>query len=171
MNFEVHSKNPKGHSYGPGAVSADLCCYDGCARSAWLGSATTSIPQLVGAVFVAAPIETRVKMLEHLLRPLGVLSLAAVAGGAFAKIRFRSGGPNFEIRADDAVSVRLADVVSLVEHVQQVDERVVDGLATLLQAWPQVRETDTAAALIQLLRQRSRQNFCGDARGPEPVWH
>jgi hypothetical protein len=146
--------------------------YDSPTLSAWQAVATPSIAQRVGEAFGAAPPELRVKVLEHLLRPLGLLSVAAVAKGAFAKIRFRNGWPDMRIRADDVVGVTVADVVSLVDHVLQVDERVVIDLAALLQDWPRVRELEAVAMLVQLLRQGSHQEFRrGGAKGAEPVWH
>ena len=47
-------------------------------------SADIAIPELVAAVYEAAPAVERGRLLEELLRPLGVLSLVAVAGGVFA---------------------------------------------------------------------------------------
>lgn len=89
MNFGLQSNNPNDRSYRAEAGSLNLRNCEG------LGTrqerTTPSIPQLVGAAYGAAPPEVRARMLEHLMRPLGVLSLAAVARGAFAKIRFRSG--------------------------------------------------------------------------------
>src|SRR4029453_2173124 len=53
-----------------------------------------SVPKLVGEVYEAAPPRERSRLLEHLMRPLGVLSLAVVANGAFSKLRFFGGGPD-----------------------------------------------------------------------------
>ena len=169
MNSGLQSNNPNDRSYRAEAGSVNL--HNGEGLRVRQERTTLSIPQLVGAVYCAAPPDVRARMLEHLMRPLGVLSLAAVARGAFAKIRFRSGWPDLKIRADDLVAVKMADVTSLVEHVQQVDERVVVGLAELLQAWPRLCEHDAASTLSRLLCQRSRRNSLGDTDGVEPVWH
>ena len=171
MNSGVHFKNPSDRSYRAAAVPPNPHRYDSPVRPVWQTHTAPSIPQLVGAVFDAASSELRVKMLEHLLRPLGVLSLAAVANGVFAKIRFRSGWPDMKIRADDVVGVKMADVIGLVDHVLQVDERVVFGLTTLLHAWPGLREFDAAAQLLQLLRERSGRDSYDDTKGLNPVWH
>src|SRR5512133_27979 len=78
-----------------------------------------TVPQLVGQVYEAAPAAYRSRMLEQLLRPLGVLALVAVADGIFAKIRFRGGWPELHVRLEDAQNVRMSDVVTLVDYVQQ----------------------------------------------------
>ena len=153
------------------ATGAQPHRFGGLARAPRQVPATQSIPALVGAVFGTAPPELRVKMLEHLLRPLGLLSVAAVAGGAFAKIRFRTNWPDMKIRTDDVVGVKAAEVTSLVEHVMQVDERAVDGLTTVLQAWPMVRDLEAPGRLIQLLEARRPPDLHCDANRSEPVWH
>jgi hypothetical protein len=50
-----------------------------------------AIPDLIGQVYEVAPAAERRQMLELLMRPLGVLSLVAVAHGIFAALLFRSG--------------------------------------------------------------------------------
>ena len=57
-----------------------------------------AISQLVGQVYEIAPPAERSRLLEHLLKPLGVLSLVAIANGIFASIRFRSGWPDIHAR-------------------------------------------------------------------------
>jgi hypothetical protein len=42
----------------------------------------------IGQVYESASPSLRTRMLELLMRPLGVLSLMAVANGAFAGVRF-----------------------------------------------------------------------------------
>ena len=79
-----------------------------------------TIPELVAQVYERAPAAERGRMLEQLLRPLGVLSLVAVAGGMFAKIRLRSGWQDMHVRLDDLQLVRAADVRTLVDYVQPV---------------------------------------------------
>ena len=104
----------------------------------------------------------RSRLLEHLLRPLGVLSLVAVANGIFASIRFRSGWPDMHVRAEDAQAVQVGDVVTLVNHVQQVSMHAVDGLADMLAASPVMAGSGAAALLMSLLVQRSRNRRAGD---------
>ncbi len=171
MKSGVHATNAQDRSYPADAVSANPRSYAEPGHSARPHHPKPDKPALVGEVFCAAPTQVRVKMLEHLMQPLGVLSLAAVANGAFAKIRFRSSWPDWKIRADDAAAVKLPDVVSLAEHALQVDERVLDGLATLLQRTSLATELDAAATLIRLVHQWKRTQRSDDSSQPEPVWH
>lgn len=120
------------------------------------------IARLVGQVYEAAPATERSRLLEHLMRPLGVLSLLAVADGIFAKIRFRSGWPDLHIRLEDAQNVQASDVITLVSYVQQVSIRAVDGLADMLAASPVMTGSAAAALLITLLVQRARTRRASD---------
>ncbi|MDD2924167.1 hypothetical protein [Rhodoferax sp.] len=122
----------------------------------------TSIAQLVGEVYEIAPAAERSRLLEHLLKPLGVLSLVAIANGVFASIRFRSGWPDVHVRAEDAQKVQPGDVITLVNHVQQVSVRAVDGLVNLLSSSPTITSSAAAALLITLLMQRARTRRAED---------
>lgn len=115
-----------------------------------------SIAQLVGAVYQAAPVTLRGRLLEALLRPLGVLSLFAIAGGVFAKIRLRAGWPLSSVRPEDLQQVRADDVIALVDFAQQVSTETVDGLAQLLASSPHMAGSAAAALLVTLLMQRQR---------------
>jgi hypothetical protein len=114
-----------------------------------------AIPDLIGQVYeVAAPPE-RGRMLELLMRPLGVLSLVAIAHGIFAAIRFRS-GREFHIQLDELGRVQAGDVVALAQHVQQVSVEAIDSLAQLLASSPQLAASATAALLLATLVKRIR---------------
>lgn len=121
-----------------------------------------SIPQLVGEVFDAAPLAERKRLIGYLMRPLGVLSLVAVANGIFAKARFRSTWPDMQLRLEDVSNVQPSDVVALVDRVQQVSVEAVDGLAQLLAASPVLSGSAAAAVLVAVLLQRSRSRRAGD---------
>lgn len=121
-----------------------------------------AIAQLVGQVYEIAPPAERRRLLEHLIKPLGVLSLVAVANGIFASIRFRSGWPDLHVRVEDAQNVQARDVITLVNHVQQVSVHAVDGLAQLLLASPVMTGSAAASLLITLLVQRSRNRRADD---------
>jgi len=120
------------------------------------------IAQLVGQVYEAAPATERSRLIAHLLQPLGVLSLVAIANGIFAKIRFRAGWPDLRVQAEDLQNVQASDVIALVTRVQQVSVQVVDGLAELLTASPVLTRSAAAALLLTLLLQRARQHRAGD---------
>ena len=121
-----------------------------------------TVPQLVAQVYEAAPAVDRSHMLEHLLRPLGVLALVAVADGIFAKIRFRGGWPDLHVRLEDAQNVQTSDVVTLVDYVQQVSVQAVDGLAQMLATTPMMATSAAAGVLVTLLVQRARNRRADD---------
>lgn len=125
-------------------------------------AAEIPIAQLVAQVYESAPPALRSRLLEHLLRPLGVLALIAVANGIFAKIRFRSGWPDMHVQLEDAQSVQASDMVALVDYVQQVSVESVDGLARMLTASPVMAGSAAAALLVTLLMQRARTRRTGD---------
>ena len=120
------------------------------------------IPQWVADVYECAPAVERGHLLEQLLRPLGVLSLVAVAGGIFANVRFRGGWPDLHVRLEDIQSVRAAHVIALVDHAQQVSIETVDGLAQMLAASPLMSGSATAAMLVTALVQRARRRRDGN---------
>lgn len=115
-----------------------------------------TVPELVAQVYEVAPLAERRQLLERLLRPLGVLSLVAIAGGIFAKVRLRAGWQDFHVRIEDTLPVRPGDIVALVEHVQQVSIEAVDGLAQLLSTSPTLASSAAAAVLASILMQRSQ---------------
>lgn len=114
------------------------------------------IAQLVAQVYAAGPAAEQSRLLEHLLRPLGVLSLVAVANGIFAQFLFRTNWQDFHVRMEDAQNVRASDVVDLVQHVQQVRVEAVDGLVKILTTSPVMAGSAAAALLITVLVKRSR---------------
>ena len=116
----------------------------------------TAIPALVAQVYESAPTDDRRRLVETLLRPLGVLSLVAIANGIFAKIRFRSAGQDLNVRIDDLQNVHAADMVALVHHAQQVSVETVDSLAQLLGSSGALAGSAAAALLIGLLVRRAR---------------
>ncbi len=113
-----------------------------------------SLPQLVGQVYAAAPPPVRSRLLEFLMRPLGVLPLVAIADGIFAKIRFGSGWPDPHVALEDANRVQPADIVQLVDRVQQVSSDAMDGLASIVAGSPVISTSAAAAILVALLVQR-----------------
>lgn len=126
--------------------------------------APEAIPALVAEVYAAAPMAERGRLLETLLRPLGVLSLVAVADGIFAKVRFRSGWPDLQVQPQELTGVRGADVAALVDHVQQVSVETVDGLVQTIAASPWLAGSAAAAVLVAALLRRAQARR--SARGP-----
>lgn len=115
-----------------------------------------SIPELVAEVYESAPAVERGHLLEQLLRPLGVLSLFAVAGGIFANVRFHGGWPDLKVQTEDIRNVRTDHVAALVDYAQQVSVEAVDGLAQVLAASPVMSGSAAAAVLVAALLQRAR---------------
>jgi hypothetical protein len=93
------------------------------------------LSQLVVVAFQSASPAGRRHLLERLVRPLGLLSLAAVAGGIFAKIRLRSHWQDVQVQFDDVQNVRASDLGALVDHVQQVSVEAVAGVAQVIAAF------------------------------------
>lgn len=131
-----------------------------------------SIPVLVAQVYEAAPQEERRQLLAMLIKPLGLLSLAAIGGGIFAHLRLKGGWPEFHPAGKDLERVRSSDIVALVHHVQQVSVETVQGLAPYLKSSPVLAGSATAAVLITLLVQRARRrrgsSEPGDSLEPSP---
>lgn len=115
------------------------------------------VPALVGKVYEEAPLAVRGRLLEHLLKPLGVLSLVAVANGVFARISASNGWSNLKIRPEDAQHVEVNDVVALVNHVQQVSVQAVEGLTQVLTASPVLTGSAAVALLLTLLARQAKQ--------------
>jgi hypothetical protein len=123
-----------------------------------LAAPDLSIAQLVGQVYEAAPPLVQKRLLAQLIQPLGLLSLAAVANGIFASLRFRSAEANNPAGLESVShSVQTHDVITLVNYVQQVSLQAVDGLAEMLAASPVVTGSTAAAVLISVLVQRTRK--------------
>jgi hypothetical protein len=112
------------------------------------------IATLVAAVYPRISPPEQSQLLGHLLKPLGILSLVAVANGIFAKLWFQSGQQILQIRPDDAHNIQASDVIELVSLVQQVSVETVDGIATLLTSSPALAGSATAALLVTVLMQR-----------------
>ncbi len=123
------------------------------------------VSQLVGKIYETAPVPVRSTLILHLMKPLGVLSLVAVADGIFAKIRFRSGWPEVQVLPDDVKNVEPQDVVALTHYAQQVSVHVLDGLARVVMASPVLATSAAAALLVHILVQRSRADRRTEHRG------
>ena len=116
-----------------------------------------SIAQLVGRVYESAPPAVQKRLLAQLIRPLGLLSLAAVANGIFASLRFRGTELDTQAGLEGIRSVQTHDVITLVNYVQQVSIQAVDGLADMLATSPMVASSTAAAVLVSVLMQRARK--------------
>lgn len=141
----------------PGAVVFEPRAWD----------AVPEVPDLVARIYETAPQEARRALLAALLRPLGLLSLAAIGNGIFARLRLRGGWPEFNPKGEDLDRVRGSDVAALVHHVQQVSVETVNGLAELLKGSPVLSGSVTAGMLIAVLMQQSRLRRAGSDHDDE----
>lgn len=120
------------------------------------------LSRLVAKVYAAAPPATQRKLLGHLMRPLGLLSLAVVADGIFAKMLARSGWMEQNVSLEDVQAIQPGDVVSLVDYGLQVSGDALNGLAQLLMASPNLMGSVAATVLVTLLLQRAGQSRLAD---------
>jgi hypothetical protein len=109
---------------------------------------------LVGAAYEASPLTVRKSLLELLIRSVGVLGLITVAGGVFANIRLRGGWPNVLVNLDDLQMIKKADVVALVDYVQQVSAGALVDLVQLLVNHPSLTGSGAVAVLATIMLRR-----------------
>lgn len=117
---------------------------------------TELLPALVAEVYAEAPPAVRGRLLEHLLRPLSLLSLTAVANGLFARLTMDDGWVQRKVSMDDANRVDARDVMALVSHVQQVSVQAVESLSKVIVASPMLASSAAAAMLLTLLAKQRR---------------
>lgn len=122
------------------------------------------VATLVGQVYDIAPAADRRRLLEYLLPRVGVLSLAVVADGLFARILFRNESSRVRVGLEDVGRVRGNDVSALVERLQQVSTDAVYGLAHIVSASPVMASSAAAALLVTVLVQRARIQAASEAR-------
>jgi hypothetical protein len=115
------------------------------------------LPELVAKVYAAAPPADRRRLLEHLLKPLGLLSLVAVANGAFARLAANSGWSKLQFNAEDVQRIGRSEVIALVNHVQQVSTQAIDSLGHVISASPVLAGTAATGLLLSLLRKQATQ--------------
>jgi hypothetical protein len=114
------------------------------------------LSELVGTVYAkAAPVE-KTRLVAHLMKPLGILSLVAVANGVFANIRFRGASHDFPMGIEDVQNVQVSDVMALASYTQQVSMQAVNGLAQMLATSPAMMSSAAALLLVQILMRQTR---------------
>lgn len=114
-----------------------------------------AVPVLLAQVYDIAPPSERTRLLTQLMQPLGVLSLVAVAGGVFAKLRFRDAPGPLNLRIEDTLLIGAEEVRALAEHAQQVSVETVDALRLWLTQGPVLAGSAAALLLVQLLKRRA----------------
>lgn len=114
----------------------------------------TAIARLVSRIYRAANEAQRVSVLTHLLRPLGVLGLVAVASGAFARLVRRDGPMQVTLSAEDVVRYSSEQVRELTAFVHEVDPNVLQALVEQLTQDGMGMTALSTAALVLLCRKR-----------------
>lgn len=109
---------------------------------------------LVGGAYEASPTTVRKSLLEQLIRSVGVLGLVTVAGGVFAEIRLRGGWPNVLVNSDDLQMIKKADVVALVDYVQQVSAGALVDVVQMLTSNPALTGSGAVAVLATIMLRR-----------------
>ena len=113
------------------------------------------VPALVGQVYQeASPVE-RSRLLEQLVKPLGLLSLVAVARGIFARLMLSRRGREITVRPEDTRDIDANDVVTLAQRVQQVSTQALDNLAPVLAALSLATGSVAAKHLLAILAQEA----------------
>jgi hypothetical protein len=120
------------------------------------------LSELVGSVYATAPPVEKTRLVAHLMKPLGILSLVAVANGVFASIRFRGASNQSPMGIDDVQNVQASDVIALASYAQQVSMEAVNGLAQILATSPAMMSSAAALLLVQILMQQSRKRRVND---------
>lgn len=115
-----------------------------------------ALPALVGKVYEQAPLSVRRQLLEHLLRPLGILARAAVAKGVFAKFIAHNGWAKLVVRPEDTQTIHAGDVAALASYVQQFSAQTIDELAAILSESPAASASTAASMLLASVRRKAR---------------
>ena len=126
-----------------------------------------AVPLLLAQVYDAAPPPERTRLLTQLMQPLGVLSLVAVAGGVFARLRFRDAPGPLNLRIEDTLLIGAEEVRALAEHAQQVSVETVDALRLWLTQGPVLAGSAAALLLVQLLQRRASRRRGARVEAPE----
>jgi hypothetical protein len=106
---------------------------------------------LVVGAYEASPPLLRKSLLEQLIRSVGVLGLVTVAGGVFAEIRLRESWPNGLVNSRDLQIIRKADVLALVDYVQQVSSSAIADVVQMLVNNPALTGSGAVAVLASIL--------------------
>ncbi|MDL2338466.1 MAG: hypothetical protein QFE16_11550 [Pseudomonadota bacterium] len=124
-------------------------------RADEFGSADAAVSVLLGRIYEIAPPTVRTRLLTQLMQPLGLLSLVAVAGGVFARLRLRNASAPLNLQFEDTLQISAADVMALADHAQQVSVETVDALAQWLTTGPVLASSAAALLLVQVLAKRA----------------
>ena len=100
------------------------------------------VPAIVARAFIAAGVGLRVKILSRMLRAVGPLALAVVAGGVFARYVQQARWSALSVSISDAARVTSAQIYELATYVQQSNPEVTRQILNVLS-----RDVSTMTAL------------------------
>jgi hypothetical protein len=112
----------------------------------------TAAARMVARIYRSASEPLRADMLACLLRPLGTLSLVAVASGAFARLLQRDGVPPDRVPVEEVGRFSSEQILELAHFVHEVDPDTFEQLAALLTDSTLGVTALSASALVQLYR-------------------
>jgi glycerol-3-phosphate dehydrogenase len=101
-----------------------------------------AVPAIVVQAYEAANARMRVRVLNRMLRAVGPLALAVVAGGAFARYVTQARWSALTVSLSDATAVSSAQVYEIASYVQQSNPEVIRQIAAVL-----ARDVPTMSAL------------------------
>jgi hypothetical protein len=108
--------------------------------------------RLISRIYRTANEPLRADMLACLLRPLGTLSLVAVASGAFARMLQSSGTAPDRVRVDEVALYSSDQILELAVFVQEASPDAMQQVAALLAQHPMSATALSASALLVLYR-------------------
>ncbi len=94
--------------------------------------ATLTLPELTASAYRNATSNLRMQILEHLLRPVGVLALVSLAAGAFGEFLRRGDYRRLVILPEDVARISAAQLLELARYVQQRSPETFQGIVQLL---------------------------------------
>ena len=121
--------------------------------------AAQPVPELVARLYADAPPAEKSRLMEPLLRPLGLLSLFALADGAFARIWLRNGATELRVSPDDAQAISAAHVADLVGYLEQASVESLDGLCQVIGASPLLAGSASAVLVVLVLRRLRARRY------------
>ncbi len=119
--------------------------------------AAITAPRLISRLYASASQPLRAKLLAYLVRPLGLLGLAAVAAGAFAVLLRRGSPGNITVAIDDVARYSNQQVLELASFVEQVSPETLQQVATLISDNPVGIAAFSASAAFLLVRVLQRK--------------